>query len=110
MLSWAEQFRAMSFAQLTWRESLRDIEVSRSANATKAQRVMLTAKKYPEHLRRIRCRDPESGKTLVFLTNTTALPALTICALYKSRWHIATYVLIAVGLPTNANQLILFDF
>ena len=52
----------------------------------------------------------ESGRPLVFLTNTTALPALTICALYKSRWHIATYVLIAVGLPTNADQLILFDF
>ena len=34
-LSCAEQFRAMAFAQLTWRESLRDIEVSLSANATK---------------------------------------------------------------------------
>ena len=44
------------------------------------QRVMLngyySAKKYPEHLRRIRFKDPESGKTLVFLTNNTALPAL----------------------------------
>jgi|SRR5665213_3359151 len=35
MLSCAEQFRAMAFAQLTWRESLRDIEVSLSANASK---------------------------------------------------------------------------
>ena len=34
-LSCAEQFRAMAFAQLTWRESLRDIEVSLSANSTK---------------------------------------------------------------------------
>jgi hypothetical protein len=34
-LSCAEQFRAMAFAQLTWRESLRDIEVSLSANAPK---------------------------------------------------------------------------
>src|SRR5450631_1344359 len=34
-LSCAEQFRAMAFAQLTWRESLRDIEVSLSANAIK---------------------------------------------------------------------------
>ena len=31
----AEQFRVMAFAQLTWRESLRDIEVTLSANATK---------------------------------------------------------------------------
>ena len=34
-LSRAAQFRAMAFAQLTWRESLRDIEVSLSANSTK---------------------------------------------------------------------------
>ena len=34
-LSCAEQFRAMAFTQLTWRESLRDIEVSLSANSTK---------------------------------------------------------------------------
>ena len=34
-LTCAEQFRAMAFAQLTWRESLRDIEASLSANATK---------------------------------------------------------------------------
>ena len=33
-LSCAEQFRAMAFAQLTWRESLRDIEASLSANAS----------------------------------------------------------------------------
>jgi hypothetical protein len=34
-LSCAEQFRVMAFAQLTWRESLRDIEASLSANAKK---------------------------------------------------------------------------
>jgi hypothetical protein len=59
------------------------------------QRVMLngfySAKKYPEHLRRIRFKDPESGKTLVFLTNNTALPALTIGALYKSRWQVELF-------------------
>src|SRR5438034_4931716 len=40
-------------------------------------------KDYPEQLRRIRFKDPETGKTLVFLTNNTSLPALTIAALYK---------------------------
>ena len=45
---------------------------------------------YPERLRRIRYRDPE-GRTLVFLTNHLSLPALTICALYKSRWHIELF-------------------
>ncbi len=44
------------------------------------------AKDYPEQLRRIRFKDPETGKTLVFLTNNTTLPPLTIAALYKSRW------------------------
>lgn len=46
--------------------------------------------RYPEHLRRIRCRD-QTGKTLVFLTNNTALPALSIAALYKSRWQIELF-------------------
>ena len=32
---------------------------------------------YSEQLRRIRFKDPESGKTLVFLINNTTLPALT---------------------------------
>src|SRR5664279_157654 len=36
------------------------------------------AKGYPEHLRRIRFHDDKLDKTLVFLTNNTALPALTI--------------------------------
>jgi transposase len=46
---------------------------------------------YPEHIRRIRFHHAESGKTLVFLTNQMSLPALTICALYKSRWKIETF-------------------
>ena len=51
----------------------------------------LSAKNYPEPLRRIRFKDPESGKTLVFLTNNTSLPALTIAALYKSRWQVELF-------------------
>ena len=46
---------------------------------------------YPEQLRRIRFKDTESGKTLVFLTNNTALSALTIAALYKSRWQVELF-------------------
>jgi hypothetical protein len=49
------------------------------------------AKHYPSHLRRIRYRDPETGKTLVFLTNQFIVPALTICALYKSRWSVELF-------------------
>jgi len=50
-----------------------------------------TSRSYPEHLRRIRFRDPETAKTLVFLTNHFALPALTIAALYKNRWHVELF-------------------
>ena len=49
------------------------------------------AKGYPDHLRRIRFNDPETGKPLVFLTNNTSLPALTIAALYKSRWQVELF-------------------
>src|SRR6266853_145406 len=181
-LSCAEQYRAMAFAQLTYRESLRDIETCLSAQAAKmhtlldlrgnipsfihvsdgkladvhaldlllpepgaiyvmdrgyvdfarlhalhqagaffvtrtksnmnAHRVYSaptdrttgiicdqsialdghhTSKNYPEHLRRIRFRDAEAGKTLVFLTNHFALPALTIAALYKNRWQVELF-------------------
>src|SRR5215211_3827388 len=50
-----------------------------------------TSKDYPVHLRRVRFKDPESGKTLVFLTNQFALPAVSICALYKSRWQVELF-------------------
>jgi hypothetical protein len=67
----------------------------RSTGVICDQRVMLngfySAKAYPEHLRRVRFKDPESGKTLVFLTNNTVLPALTIAALYKSRWQVELF-------------------
>lgn len=48
-------------------------------------------KHYPQHLRRIRFKDPETEKTLIFLTNHFELPALTICSLYKSRWQVELF-------------------
>jgi hypothetical protein len=69
--------------------------VDRTTGVICDQRVMLngfySAKNYPDHLRRVRFKDPESGKTLVFLTNNTTLPALTIAALYKSRWQVELF-------------------
>lgn len=46
---------------------------------------------YPQRLRRIRFKDPDTGKTFVFLTNHLGLPALSICALYKSRWQVELF-------------------
>ena len=51
----------------------------------------LTKKKYPEKLRRVRYKDPDSGRTLVFLTNRTDIDALTVCNLYKSRWQVELF-------------------
>ena len=50
-----------------------------------------TKQHYPERLRRIRYKDPQSDKTLVFLTNRSGLEALTVCALYQSRWQVELF-------------------
>ena len=69
--------------------------VERSTGIICDQTIMLTGviscKDYPEHLRRIRFKDPDTGKTLVFLTNNFAFPAATICALYKRRWQVELF-------------------
>jgi hypothetical protein len=69
--------------------------VDRSTGLISDQTIALNghyaAKRYPAHLRRIRFRDPETGKVLVFLTNQFTLPALTICALYKCRWQVELF-------------------
>lgn len=49
------------------------------------------ARDYPDHLRRIRYKAPDTGKTLVFMTNNATLPPLTIAALYKSRWQVELF-------------------
>jgi hypothetical protein len=42
-------------------------------------------------LRRIRFKDPETSKTLIFLTNNFVLPALTITELYRCRWQVELF-------------------
>ena len=42
-------------------------------------------------LRRVKFNDPETGKSLVFLTNNFALPALTVARLYKYRWQVELF-------------------
>jgi hypothetical protein len=48
-------------------------------------------KHYPHHLRRIRFKDPESEKKLIFLTNLFGPPPMTICELYKARWQVELF-------------------
>ena len=49
------------------------------------------SKTYPQHLRRIRYRDAETNKCLVFLTNNFEMPALTIAKLYRCRWQVELF-------------------
>ena len=71
------------------------IKAERSTGIICDQRIVLDgfyiSQDYPEQLRRIRFKDPETGKTLVFLTNNTTLSALTIASLYKSRWQVELF-------------------
>jgi hypothetical protein len=48
-------------------------------------------KRYPEPLRRIRYRDAQKDKRLVFLTNNFSLPPLAIAQLYQCRWQVELF-------------------
>jgi transposase len=49
------------------------------------------SKDYPEKMRRIKFKDSESGKELIFLTNNFQLDAADIAQLYKHRWKIELF-------------------
>ena len=46
---------------------------------------------FPAPLRRIKFRDPATGKRLVFLTNNFTLPPLSIANLYRCRWQVELF-------------------
>jgi hypothetical protein len=46
---------------------------------------------YPLKIRRIKFKDPDTGKILVFLTNNFDLKATDIAQLYKNRWKIELF-------------------
>ena len=69
--------------------------VDRATGLICDQTVLLTGfysrKGFEAPLRRIRFKDPETAKTLIFLTNNFALPALTITELYRCRWQVELF-------------------
>jgi len=79
---------------LKWRR-LYSHSVDRSTGLICDQTIVLTRKEsaeaYSAKLRRVRYRDPETGKALTFLTNDFTLPALTIAHLYRLRWQVELF-------------------
>jgi Domain of unknown function (DUF4372)/Transposase DDE domain len=69
--------------------------VDRSTGLICDQSIVLTGfysrQEFDTPLRRIKFKDPETHKTLVFLTNNFALPALTIAELYRCRWQVELF-------------------
>jgi len=69
--------------------------VDRSTGLICDQTVVFTGfyahKDFEVPLCRIRYKDPETAKTLVYLTNNFALPALTITELYRCRWQVELF-------------------
>jgi len=69
--------------------------VDRATGLICDQTVVLTGfysqRGYENPLRRIRFKDPKTGKTLIFLTNNFSLPALTITELYRCRWQVELF-------------------
>jgi uncharacterized protein DUF4372/DDE family transposase len=69
--------------------------VDRSTGLICDQTVFLTGDYSPQDyqapLRRIRFKDPETAKTLIFLTNNFTLPAFTITQLYRCRWQVELF-------------------
>jgi hypothetical protein len=69
--------------------------VDRSTGLVCDQTVVLTGfytrKGFDSPLRRVKFNDPETGKTLVYLSNNFALPAMTIAKLYKYRWKVELF-------------------
>lgn len=84
--------RAKDNLRFTWMAS-RPVDTSTSLRAD--QTILLATPKskagYPERLRRVSFRDPQTGKHWVFLTNLFDGPALTVAAIYKNRWPIELF-------------------
>jgi hypothetical protein len=69
--------------------------VDRSTGLICDQTIVLTGfyskQDFDTPLRRVRFKDPTTGKRLVFLTNNFTLPALTIADLYRCRWQVELF-------------------
>jgi transposase len=81
--------RNMRFRRLGWRKTDRSTGVI--CDHTISLMGFYSKQGYPKPLRRIRFKDPITGKKLVFITNHLDLAPLTICQLYKMRWQVELF-------------------
>jgi len=79
----------MSYTRRAYRKV--DKTTGLRSDQTIALKGFYASKDYPEILRRITFKDPETGKRFTFLTNNFKLDALTIALLYKCRWQIELF-------------------
>ena len=70
-------------------------KVDRSTGLICDQKIKLTGKKslkdFPDCMRVVKYHDKERNKKLTFITNNFSLPAMTICELYRNRWHVELF-------------------
>jgi IS4 transposase len=70
-------------------------EVDRSTGLICDQTIVLVTARslegYPEPLRRVRSRDPETGKCITLLTNNFRLSAWEVAELYRCRWQVELF-------------------
>lgn len=94
LAEWSAYFVTRAKVNLQFRR-LYSHPVDKSEGLVCDQTIVLTgvysSTDYPEKLRRVRYRDPQSGKAFTFLTNNFTVPALTVAQLYKSRWQVELF-------------------
>jgi hypothetical protein len=79
----------MNYRRLYSRQ--KDREAGVIYDQTIMQNNFYASRDYPEKMRRIKFKDAETGKVLIFLTNNFNLTANEIAQLYKHRWKIELF-------------------
>jgi hypothetical protein len=80
---------SMNYRHLYSRQ--KDREAGVIYDQTIMQNNFYASRDYPEKMRRIKFKDAETGKVLIFLTNNFNLTANEIAQLYKHRWKIELF-------------------
>lgn len=85
--------RAKDNLRYTW-IAARDVDKTTGLRSDQSISLLTPKSKldYPDRLRRVSYRDPETDKFLAFLTNQFELPALSIAEIYRKRWQVEIFL------------------